>query len=61
MSAKNDIAFAKYRLSKFGKHGIVGNERQVALFTIQAITKLDKNISVMNITSSAIRAIQVGA
>lgn len=59
--SENNIAFAKYRPSKFGKHGIVGNERQVASFTIEAISELDKNISVMNITSSAILAIQVGA
>ena len=59
--SENDITFAKYRPSKFGKHGIVGNERQIASFTIEAITELNKNISVMNIASSAILAIQISA
>ena len=31
----NDITFAKYRPSKFEKHGIVGNERQIASFAIE--------------------------
>lgn len=58
--SENDITFAKYRPSKFGKHGIVGNERQIASFAIEAIAELNKNISVMNIASSAILAIQTG-
>ena len=59
--SKNDITFVKYRPSKFRKHGIVSNERQIASFVIEAIAELNKNISVMNIASSAIFAIQASA
>lgn len=58
---ENDITFAKCRPSIFGKHCIVSNERQIASFAIEAITELNKNISVMNIAGSAILAIQISA